>query len=58
MNRSVPFVATAAAVLAGVTLTSCTAKESTTTTGSGDNAAGAPAEVTVAAEYENMQIGA
>ena len=56
MNRSVPFVAAAAALLAGVALTSCTAKEATTTTGTGDNAAGAPAEVTVAATDAGCEL--
>ena len=58
MNRSVPFVAAAAALLAGVSLTSCTAKEATTTTGTGDNAAGAPAEVTVNATDTGCELSA
>ena len=58
VNRSVPFVAAAAALLAGVALTGCTAKEAATTTGTGDNAAAAPAEVTVAATDAACELSA
>ena len=47
MNRTAPLLAATAALLAGVALTSCTAKESTTSTSESGKAA--PAEVTVAA---------
>ncbi|MCV7227822.1 iron uptake system protein EfeO [Mycolicibacterium komossense] len=50
MNRTTPFLAVTAALVAGVALTSCTAKDSSTSSSassSGDKAA--PAEVTVAA---------
>ena len=50
MNRTTPFLAATAALLAGVALTSCTAKDSTTSSSeSTSGGKAAPAEVTVAA---------
>jgi iron uptake system component EfeO len=58
VNRSVPLVAAAAALLAGVSLTSCTAKEDTAATTSGTNAAGAAAPVTVTATDTTCELSA
>ncbi|CAN5599566.1 imelysin family protein [soil metagenome] len=50
MNRTTPLLAATAALLAGVALTSCTAKESSTSSSSeSSDGKAAPAEVTVAA---------
>lgn len=51
MNRTTPFLAATAALLAGVAMTGCTAKESSTSSSSESTSGGkaAPAEVTVAA---------
>jgi len=50
VNRTTPFLAATAALLAGVALTSCTAKDSTTSSSeSTSGGKAAPAEVTVAA---------
>lgn len=58
MNRTVPLVAATAALLAGVSLAGCTAKEETKTAADGEKTTGAPASVTVNATDDACELSA